>query len=222
MRGHEIWQGLQALLKQGLPGVDLRDSYAPQGATRLPARPVLSGCVSWDREEAGGWAARLALTLYLPPKETPAQGEDLLARAAGIAQEGFQTLTAAEQRAFAPDKATGLLAGVLLLDFAGAHQAGPVQVVIAGQERAIGGWSLKVAIEGRALTAMGEGAPFWVSETPVYTVQLEGLDVAGLQGLSGFSLEVAGRRFSRCRWKTLDSAKRQATALSYEMEGGDA
>lgn len=219
MRAYELLEELLAAFREAMPQADFQAGWRPGDAGRLPGRPVAAGQVGEGSAEGDGWSVRLDLTVYLPRGGSAKAGEELLAAMEETARARLAGLSGVQREGFGVDKATGLLAAKCFFRFAGSGRGGLVRVTIGGMERLAGGWRIRLE-PGRALTAVGEDAPFAVVGAG-YVVELEGLDTRGLERLAVFTAELGGLRFGRCRWKALDEAGRSAVFLSYERtEGG--
>lgn len=220
MRGYELLQEVLALLRQKLPEVDVRECWEAESPGRLPKKPVITGQVGSETGTAGEWGARLDFTLYLPRGGLLESGEEIIAAMDSAVKEGFPSLTESGREGFGPDKATGLLAAACFFAFSGKGGSEGQSASIGGVARSVSGWEVSVS-PGRALVAIGEEEPFAVVGGVTYTVALEGIDTKGLERLAGFTVELGGQVFLRCRWKSLDETGKKAVFLSNKRtEGG--
>lgn len=220
MRGYELLGQVMSQLKEKLPQVYLRECWVPGGPGRLPQKPVLAGQVGQESQEEDKWSARLDFTLYLPRGMDFAAGEGILA-AAIQSVEGVAGLAGFERQGFTPDTSTGLMMAACSFNFAGGGGVQGQTVSIGGIPQKVSGWQVSVS-PGRALTAIGEEEPFaWVGGV-TYTVALTGLDTQGLERLAGFTVELGGQVYMRCRWKTLEETRKGAVFLSNRrLDRGD-
>ena len=218
MTAYEIFTQLQGLLAQKIPQAEFRECYGHGTVSRLPTKPVATGQVAGGSAKEGGWQAEIAYTLYLPRGCAPSVGEGVLEAVRQVAEEGFPSFPGAARGPLAPDKATGLLAAACTLSFAGEDGTGPgATAEIGGVGRRVSGWEITSSV-GKELTAIGEREPFGALATPAYTVELQGIDTAGLERLAGFTVRLGGLSFQRCRWKLLSSTGRRAVFVSNTME----
>lgn len=222
MTAYEIFQGLQSLLKEEIPQAEFREGYGYGPASRLPLKPTAVGQVGSESTKEGKWEARLDYLLYLPRGCAVSAGEAVLAAMCQAAGENFSTLSGVKRGAFSPDKATGLLAAACSLEFTGESEGAPGRTIqIGGVGYKVSGWEITAGF-GEELTAIGENEPFAVLGGPTYTVELQGLDITGLERLAGFTVQLGDEIFQRCRWKTLNSAKRRAVFLSNQADREEA
>lgn len=217
MTAYEILGRLLGLLREAGLEADFRESYSPGGG-RLPPRPVVAGQVGGEGTAEGRWSARLDFRVYLPRKEPVETGEALIAAIRRTAENHFSSLSGVKREGFAPDKEAGLLCAPCFLEFAGEEEGGGTrQVLIGGVARPVSGWEISTSF-GNPLTAVGENEPFAMLGGISYRVKLLGIDTRGLERLAGFTAELSGNVFTRCRWESLEETQRQGVFLSGQRE----
>lgn len=217
MTAYEVFIQLQGILQAAVPQADFRESYGPGAASRLPLRPVAAGQVGEETDREGRWSARIDYTLFLPRGAGAAVGEDILQGIGRAARGRFPALAGISRGAFAPDKSTGLLAAKLSLQFAEEKAGAGQAVVIGGTAYPAAGWEIRCA-PGKGLTAIGEGEPFAVAGGMEYTVEVAGIETAGLERLAGFTAVLGDLAFAGCRWKSLSATGKRAVFTSTRME----
>ncbi len=217
MTAYEILGRLLGLLQEAGLEADFRESYSPGGG-RLPQRPVAVGQVGSEGTAGGEWSARLDFRIYLPRKEPLKTGEALIAAIGETAKTHFPALCGTKREGFGPEKEAGLLCARCFLEFAGEEEGGGTrQVLIGGVARPVSGWEISASF-GKPLTAVGENEPFAVLGGGGYRVKLLGIDTKGLERLAGFTVELSGDVFTRCRWESLEETQRQGVFLSSHRE----
>lgn len=218
MTAYEIFMELQGLLAREIPQAEFREGYGYGPASRLPYKPVAAGQVASESTKEGKWEARVDYWVYLPRGGTIAAGERILSEICQVAGKHFPCFSGIKRGAFSPDKAAGLLAACCSLEFSGEDAEAPGSTIqIGGVAHTVSGWGV-TASAGKELTAIGESEPFAFLGGTTYTVELQGLDITGLERLAAFTVQLGEETFRRCRWKSLSSAKRQAVFLSNQLD----
>lgn len=221
MRGYELLSGLLGALREEVPQAEFRECWGAGKAGRLPDKPVVTGQVGRESEDGSAWSVRLDLTVFLPRGASLKTGEELLTDIGDAARSYFPALAEMQREGFGPDVSVGLLAAKCFLNLAGSGgAAGAQSVLIGGVQRAAAGWKITVD-PGKLLTAVGEEEPFAQVGGVRYTVEIEGVDTRGLERLAGFTAELGGEVFTRCRWKSLDETGKRAVFTSLNREEGD-
>ena len=221
MRAYERLTGLLEAFREKIPGADFRECWGPGKAGRLPDKPVVTGQVAGEKDAGGQWSAELSLTVFLPRGAALKTGEELLDAMGAVIREAFPTVAEIRREGFGPDKASGLLSAECFVSFEESGGEGGVRAVIGGVERPAAGWAVQID-PGRALTAIGEEEPFAQTGGVRYTVEISGVDTRGLERLAGFTVEIGGQEYARCRWKSLDETGKSAVFTSFHRrEGGE-
>ena len=230
MTAYEALTALLEAFQEALPEVEFREALGPGEASRLIVRPTVTGEVSKETAEGDSWSAKLAFVLYLPRESRPAAAEGILNAMGQCARESQPLLAGIQRGALAVDKPTGSTAVGWTLSLAepgggsGGSQSGgkaKYQVYINGEAHTVTGWKASDSESGGSLTAIGEDAPFVRRTTRGYTVELQGLDLAGLEALENFSLRLGGqsRTYTGCRWKSLSAGGTGVLTAAERLEG---
>lgn len=214
MTAHSLLEQTLAGFRQAVTGADFREAYGGERVERLLARPVVTGEVSRETEEGGDWETRLMFRLYLPRGKGPDAAGSILDGMAAWVKENQALLVGYEQGGASVDKATGsvVVSWTVKLAKPGSGSSGQsgkrtYKVYLNGEEYTVTGWKASAGEFGDGLTAIGEDVPFARKSGKEYTVELQGLAVAGLEELEGFTLRLGAqqRSYAGCRWKSLSA-----------------
>lgn len=235
MPAHEILTELLEGFRAGTPEADFREAYGQEDAGRLIVRPTVTGEVVKEVRSGGEWNAKLAFLLYLPRGAGIGQAEGILTAMAACAAESQPLLTAVQRGAVGVDKATGSVTVGLTMAFEKPEEKEPdggqedsdgkdkprYTVYIDGAEHTVTGWKAAFSESGSSLTAIGEDVPFSREIRREYTVELQGLDITGLEELDGFTLRLGEQRrvYAGCRWKSLSTAGTGVITAAERWEG---
>lgn len=212
-----------ALFQEGIDGADFRRAFPPAPGGRLPQRPVVAGAVEAETVKNGSQEVRLRFRIFLPEGAGPSRAEELFAAMCQVVRERFPSFSAMSRGAAERERATGLLAVTCTLSFSQAESAGDggsssgETVVLGGVEYQVTGIKTTFTPLGTDLVAVGETAPFATLRAGTeYTVELEGLETAGLDRLAAFTAQAGGQTYTGCRWKYLSDGLRKAAFVSRE------
>lgn len=219
MTAHELLAELFGLFRPEFPKTEFREAYPPELCSRMPAGPLVSGTVAEEKTEGENWKARLDLRVFLPRTGAAEDGEPLLGRMTELAREHCPQFTGASRGAAVREKAAGFLEIPCSLFFSrsGGQSGGIRKAVLGGLEYTVSGAKTSISRKGEEIVSFGEEEPFAVrGERTAYTVELEGIDVDGLERLAGFTAELGEppEIYLGCRWKSLSPADRTAVFVS--------
>lgn len=234
MTAHEILTELLEGFRQSAPEIDFRETYGPENAGRLLVRPAVTGEVAKEVTEGEGWNAKLAFLLYMPRGAGADEAEDILAAMTAYAVESQPLLASVQRGATGVDKSTGSVTVSLTLSFAKPEddsqgsESGSTggsktryTIYIDGTEYSVTGWKAAYSESGSSLTAIGEDVPFSRKTRREYSVELQGLDITGLEALDGFTLRLGQQEqvYAGCRWKSLSAAGTGVLTATERWEG---
>lgn len=213
MAAHELLDQLLEGFRQAAPEADFREAYCGEPAGRILSRPVATGAVSRETEEGDGWEAALKFHLYLSRGEGPGAAERILDKMAVWTRENQPLLIGIERGAASVDKTSGSVAVGWTATFAKPGTSGgqsgkrTYPIYLNGRKYTVTGWKASCSEPLNGLTAIGEDEPFAREEGKEYTVELQGLDVGGLEELEDFTLRLGEQRgtYSGCRWRSLST-----------------
>lgn len=234
MTAHEILTELLEGFRGSAPEVDFREAYGSQDAGRLLVRPVVTGEVAKEVTEGEGWNAKLAFLLYMPRGAGADEAEGILAAMTAYAIESQPLLTTVQRGAPGVDKSTGSVTVSWTLSFetpeddSQGEQGGSTSgskkrytIYIDGTEYSVTGWKAAYSESGSSLTAIGEDVPFSRKNRREYSVELQGLDITGLEALDGFTLRLDQQEqvYAGCRWKSLSASGNGVLTATERWEG---
>lgn len=218
MTANEILTDFSQRLAREMPEIKQRRVYSGERTSYGIAAPVLTGEVAEERWEGGAWKAKLSFTLYLPENIGLQNGEEICSAIASMAREEYPLLSSAVRSGTGRDKTTGLMTLGLALNFAaeGGGSQGVHTVILGGVEYQAAGWKTTMAMKGDNLVSIGEEEPFAViNGSTEYTVELTGIQVEGLERLTGFTVSLGdGEVYENCRWKSLFPGDKKAVFVS--------
>ena len=227
MKSHELLEALLALFGENIPGADFSRAYQGSAGSRVPKRPAVTGEVDGETIKPGSEELKLRFRIYLPEQDGLEQAEEIFAAMCKLAGESYPGFSAISRGAAERDKTTGLLMVVCSLSFltqgSGGSDGGGAtygcKVILGGLEYLISGVKTSVSSSGKSLISIGETEPFAVlGEGTEYTVELEGIETAGLDRLASFTAEIGEGEnkavYRNCRWKQLSDVLRKAVFVS--------
>lgn len=228
MKADELLTGLLALFRERIPEADFLRAYAGETGSRRLERPVVAGGVESETVKPGSQEVRYQFRIFLPEGRGAGQAEALFARMCVLAGEKYPGFSAISRGAAARDRATGLLAvdcALSFLDQSGGGGGGEAlgrKIALGGREYTVSGVKVSVSRRGEDLVSVGETVPFAVlGEETEYTVELAGLEVSGLENLTGFTAELGtSGTYLGCRWKSLSDALGKGVFLSRQRQEG--
>ncbi len=228
MNASELLDGLLSLFGENIPETDFFRSWRGRAENRRFIRPAVTGEVAEETVKPGSEEVKLRFRLFLPEGEGAQKAEELFAAMCTLAGKKYPGFSAISRGGMDRDKATGLLAVTCFLSFltqtggSGGGEALGKRVKLGGMEYLATGVRTSVSRTGEELVSVGETEPFAVrGEKTEYTVELEGLDVAGLERLAGFTAELGDGPdavYKGCRWKSLSDVARRAVFVSAVKE----
>lgn len=223
MNASELLDSLLALFGENIPEADFFRAWRGRAELRRFARPAVTGEVDGETVKPGSEEIRLRFRIFLPEETGADRAEKIFAAMCVLAGEKYPGFSAISRGSADRDKATGLLAVPCSLSFlsqAGGTEAQGTKAILGGVEYRISGFKTSVSRKSQDLVSIGETEPFAVlGEETKYTVELEGLDVSGLERLAGFTAELGegpAAVYRGCRWKSLSDVARKAVFLSHD------
>lgn len=226
MTAHDILTRLMEQMKAGFPQADFREAKSIGAGTRLVPRLTAVGEVGMENAGRESWKARLDFIIYLPRGIAPEAAEPLISEMARTAEKEFPQFSAMNRGTASLDKAAGLQTIPCSFSFSSSAAGGESRrdkAVLGGIEHSVSGWRISISEKGEDLISVGEDVPFAVKNSRTeYTVELEGLDTAGLERLTGFTAELGDppEIYEGCRWKSLSAASRKGTFVSRKKREG--
>ncbi len=222
MRSDELLQSLLELFQENIRDADFRRAYSGKPGSRSLSRPVVTGEVAGETIKPGSEETRLCFRIFLPERTGIEMAESLFAAMCMLAREKYPGFSAISRGAADRDGATGLLAAVCTLTFLsqtdGDGTAEGKTVVLNGLKYRVSGIRTAVKTSAEELVSIGETQPFAVRNEQVeYTVELEGIDVSGLERMAGFTAELGegpDAVYRNCHWKSLSDVLRKAVFVS--------
>lgn len=226
MKANELLENLLSLFREGIPDADFLRGYPGAAGSRSLLRPVVAGEIEGETVKPGSEEARCRFRIFLPEDRDAAAAEEIFAAMCVRAGEAYPGFSAISRGAADRDKATGLLSVACTLSFLSQTGSGGESLgrkaVLGGREYVVSGVKTTVSRKGDELVSIGETEPFAVlGEETEYTVELEGLDVSGLENLARFTVELGegpDAVYKNCRWKTLSDVLRKASFVSSQRE----
>ena len=237
MKSRELLNELLALFGENIPSADFLRAYQGAPGSRLPQRPVVTGEVDSETVKPSSEELKLRFRIYLTEQDGLEKAEELFAAMCKLCGESYPGFSAISRGAAERDKATGLLTVVCSLSFltqgsgGSGGSGGPdspgtaygVRAILGGKEYTASGVKTSMSSSGKNLISIGETEPFAVlNEETEYTVELEGIETAGLDRLAGFTAEIGEGTnkavYLNCRWKQLSDVLRKAVFVSAVRE----
>lgn len=215
---------LLGLFREGIAETDFVRAWTGSPGSRRLLRPTVTGEVDGETVKPGSQEVRYRFRLFLPEETGADRAEALFARMCSLAGERYPGFSAISRGGLDRDKATGLLTVSCTLSFVsktGGDDPQPLgtKVLLGGRELTVSGVKTSVSRKGQELVSIGETEPFAVlGEETEYTVELEGLAVSGLENLAGFTAEIGGTVYTKCRWKSLSDALNRGVFVSGRKE----
>lgn len=230
MTTSELLDGLLELFRENLPEADFFRGWPGRAGSRLPPRPVVAGEVEGETVKPGSQEVRYRFRIFLPAAAGADRAEELFAAMCSLAGERYPGFSAISRGGIERDKSTGLLTVDCSLSFltqmgGGGTEALGKKVLLGGREYSVSGIRTSVGHKGEELISIGETVPFAVlGEETEYTVELDGIDVSGLENLAGFTAELGEGPeavYRGCRWKSLSDALRRAVFVSRQKQAAE-
>ena len=217
MTGTELLEQLLTLLEAQVEGVEFRRSWACGWGSRLVVKPVVSGAVVSRRRTGADLETVVRLSVFGPDASQREETAAAVEEAVMAKCPGCGSLAREEEQV---DGVTKLPCLNLTLSFAGDLQG--LDVTLAGQARTASRAAVTVSLSGEELVAVGEEEPFAVENAQTqYQVELEGVDLTGLESTGVFTAQVGDRVYTGCRWKKLDLQEGTAVFLAAGCEEED-
>lgn len=217
---NELLEELLALFREKVPEADFLREWPGKPESRGRARPAVTGGIDQQTVKPGSEEVRYGFRIFLPSGAGAEQAEDLFAAMCAAAGERYPGFFAISRGGAGRDKVTGMLEVDCSLSFltqtGGGTGAQGRSVVLGGREYSVTGVKTSVSRKGQKLVSIGETEPFAVlGGGTEYTVELEGLETAGLENLAAFTAEIDGEtRYYNCRWKSLSDVLRKGVFIS--------
>lgn len=225
MNSTELLEELLRLFRENISEADFSRAYPGVPGSRFLSRPAVTGEVDGETVKPGSEETRLCFRIFLPENTGADRAEQLFSSMCTLAGQRYPGFSAISRGAAGRDKTTGLLAVTCSLSFLaqkGGADAQGKKVVLGGLEYRVSGVKTSVSRKSQNLVSVGETEPFAVlGEETEYTVELEGLEVSGLERLAGFTAELGDTPdavYHGCRWKSLSDVLRKAVFVSNEKE----
>jgi len=223
LNASELLDSLLALFGENIPQAGFFRAWRGRAELRRFTRPAVTGEVDGETVKPDSEETRLRFRIFLPEEAGADRAEEIFAAMCALAGEKYPGFSAISRGSADRDKTTGLLAVTCTLSFlsqAGGMEARGSKVVLGGLEYRVSGFKTSVSRKSQDLISVGETEPFAVlGEETEYTVELEGLDVSGLERLAGFTAELGEDPavvYRGCRWKSLSDVARKAVFVSHE------
>lgn len=222
MKPSELLESLLTLFGENIPQADFVKAWKGKADTHRFTRPVVTGEIEGETVKAGSEEVKFKFRIYLPLDCGADMAEDIFAAMCTLAGEAYPGFSAISRGAADREKATGLLCVGCSLSFLTQTSLTPgvltTTVTVGGKEYQVTGVKTAFGASGKELVAIGETEPFAVlQEKTEYTVELEGIETAGLDRLTGFTVSIGPEPatvYEGCRWKTLSDALRKAVFVS--------
>ena len=230
MKSHELLNELLSLFEHNIPSADFFRAYQAGKGSRRPERPVVTGEVDGEVIKPGSEELKLRFRIYLPEENGLNTAEEIFAAICKLCGESYPGFSAISRGAAERDKTTGLLSVVCTLSFLTQGSGGSggsggtgttygCKVILGGKEYTASGVKTSMSSSGKNLISIGETEPFAVAgEETEYTVELQGIETAGLDRLAGFTAEIGEgsnrMKYQNCRWKQLSDVLRKAVFVS--------
>ena len=229
MKSHELLEALLTLFEENIPEADFFRAHRGNGGSRMPQRPAVTGEVDSETVKPGSEELKLRFRIYLTEQDGLEQAEEIFAAMCKLCGESYPGFSAISRGAAERDKTTGLLTVVCSLSFLTQSSGGSgsggtgttygCKILLGGKEYLVTGVKTSVSKSGKNLVSVGETEPFAVlNEETEYTVELGGIETAGLDRLASFAAEIGEGAnkvvYRNCRWKQLSDVLRKAVFVS--------
>lgn len=229
MSANELLDELLSLFSEKIPGATFCRAFSGRQGQRLPKLPVVTGELESETVKPGSSEQRFCFRIFLPPELAARKAQELFEKMCQECGQKYPAFSAISRGAAKRDSVTGLLEVACALTFLsgsdGAGQ-GAAAVLLGGKEYPVSSIGTSIRRSGDDLIAIGETEPFAVrGEKTEYTVELSGIETAGLSGLAVFTA-VIGKApnavvYQGCRWKTISDVLRKASFVSECREQGE-
>ncbi len=224
MTSNELLEELLSLFRGKIPEVDFFPAWRGEPGSRLRSRPGVTGEIDGETVKPGSEETRYKFRIFLPEGTGADRAEEIFAAMCAAAGEAYPGFSAISRGGLDRDRDTGLLAVACSLSFLtqpggdGESPSPGRKVVLGGREYTVSGVKTSVSRKGQELVSIGETVPFaLLGEETEYTVELEGIDVSGLENMTGFTAEIGDKRKSvylGCRWKSFSDVTGKAVFTS--------
>lgn len=216
MKTSELLENLIALFSGNIPQADFKPAYGAAPASRKISKPLVCGEVMSETVKPAVTERRLRFTLYLPGDLNEAR--DIFYEMCRLTSEKFPAFSAISRSAVSRDRETDLL--TVPCEFTFLEHGSPlglIPVTLAGRPYTAGSFTESVSLSQKGLTSVGEDFPFaYLDDRPEYTVELDGIDPAGLEQISNFEARLGSPpvTYKNCRFKTISPALYKAVFTS--------
>lgn len=221
METETLFSGLLELFRAQIPEVDFFDAYPGRPGSRMLSRPTVVGEVCGETLKQGSEEVKLRFSIFLPAGTEGKLAENIFASMCALAGKHYPGFSAISRGEMKRDGSTGLLKVECFLSFltvTGGTAQG-CRAVLGGREYRVSGIKTSVNRSAEELISVGETEPFALrNEKTEYTVELEGINVSGLDRLAGFTAELGegpDAVYLGCRWKSISDVLRKAVFLSH-------
>ncbi len=226
MKSSEWLDRLLELFQGSVDGAEFRRAYPGAWGSRALRKPLAVGEVEGETVRPGADEVKLRFTIFLPDGTDGKRAEEIFSAMCAQAGKAYPGFSAISRGAAGRDKTTGLLSVPCFLTFlfqtGGGEGARGKKAVLGGREYWVTGVKTSMSRNADELVSIGETEPFALRERETeYTVELEGLDVSGLERLAGFTAEIGAGPdsvYRNCRWKSLSDVLRKAVFVSSVRE----
>lgn len=223
MKTTELLNELLEMFGEKITAADFAKAYECRAAQRRLTKPLVTGEIDSESVKSGSEELRLCFKIFLPESVSADAAEEIFAEMCTLAAQNYTGFSAISRGGAAVDNTVGLLTVECALSFTQQSADGlaqGVRAVLGGREYRVMGCKTSVAQGGSNLVAIGESVPFAVlNESTEYTVELEGIEVLGLERLAAFTAELGEASpviYRGCRWKTLNDVLNKAVFVSSE------
>lgn len=209
------------MLNESLDGVRFIRAYSASFGGRRPTAPIVTGEVEAEELKEGREQVRFKFLIFLPESAGAKAAEKIFAEMCFCVSEKYPGFSAVTRGGAQRDTDTGLLkveCAMTFIECDGSASAKGRSITLGGKSYAVKTITTKTTQGGKQLVSVGESAAFATLDAdPEYTVELSGIETAGLDKLAAFTaITDSGMAYYGCKWKTICDTASTAAFVSGE------
>lgn len=226
MNSTSLLDDIIAILSEKLDNVRFVRAYSSEWGSRRPGTPVVTGEIESEELKEGREQVKLKFLIFLPESAGARAAEKIfyeMCLCVGDKYPGFSAVTRGSAKR---DSDSGLLSVECAMTFIESDNGATIRgrtIMLGGKQYSVRAVTVKMVQNGKELVSVGETVPFAVlGNEPEYTVELTGIETAGLEKLANFTATTdSGITYRGCRWKNICASASTAVFVSSERVGCD-
>lgn len=209
---------LLQLFSEQMERVRFCKGFSAAEQSRVPVEPVVVGLIDSEIKKPNEEELQLQFQIYLPRGAGAESAEEIFAQMCHLCSENYPTFSAISRNAVQRDSTTGLLRAICNIAFCETNLTEPTggkTVLLGGRSYPVESVTVTTKYAGTPLYEIGEREAFAVQNAGrTDTVELNGIETAGLERLASFTAVVGETTYESCRFTVISDALHRAKFMS--------